>query len=78
VEQENMLDAPARLATRRLINLTVDPHEREPFNYPHLHSWVSVHFNRLIKQFQASLRDEPLIPLGAPLDHVPRPEGPPR
>jgi arylsulfatase A-like enzyme len=71
VDQRYMLDAPARLSSRRLVNLTVDPHEREHFNFPHLHSWVATHFNRMIKEFQASVADEPLIPLGAPLDHVP-------
>ena len=71
IEQKHMTDAPHRLATRRLINLTVDPHEREPFNYPHLHSWAAVHFNRLLTGFQRSVAEEPLIPMGAALDHVP-------
>ena len=29
------------------------------------------HFNRIIAEFQATLQHEPLIPAGAPLDHVP-------
>jgi arylsulfatase len=65
------LEAPARLATPRLINLTTDPQEREPMALPHLHTWVATHLNRLIGEFEASVRREPLIPAGAPLDHVP-------
>ncbi|MBA2953229.1 sulfatase-like hydrolase/transferase [Nocardioides sp. MAH-18] len=71
VEQESQLDAPARLATPRLVNLTVDPHEREPVNYPYLHTWVATHVNRLVQGFRRSVREEPMIPVGAPLDHVP-------
>jgi arylsulfatase len=66
-------DAPARLATPRLINLTIDPQEREPLALPHLHTWVATHLNRLIGAFQASVKQEPPIPMGAPLDHVPAP-----
>ena len=75
VHQVHMTDAPHKLATRRLVNLTVDPHEREHFNYPHLHSWVAFHISRLLKGYQASVAEEPLIPLGAPLDHVPAQSG---
>ena len=71
VDQRYLTDAPHKLATRRLINLTVDPHERESFTFPHMHSWVAFHVTRLLKAFQASVVEEPLIPLGAPLDHVP-------
>jgi arylsulfatase len=71
IAQMQELDAPARLATPRLINLTTDPQEREPMALPHLHTWVATHLNRLIGEFEASVRREPLIPAGAPLDHVP-------
>jgi arylsulfatase len=69
--QMSELDAPARLATPRLINLITDPQEREPVPLPHLHTWVATHVNRLIGEFEASTKREPPIPLGAPLDHVP-------
>jgi arylsulfatase len=38
---------------------------------PHVHSWTAQHFNRLLGEFRASAQREPLIPAGAPLDHVP-------
>lgn len=71
VAQKYMTDSPAKLATPRLINLTTDPQERELVSLPYLHSWTVAHFNRLIGGFGASLAREPLIPAGAPLDHVP-------
>jgi arylsulfatase len=73
VAQMQELDAPARLATPRLINLTSDPHEREAVPLPHLHSWVATHLTRIIGEFRASATREPPIPMGAPLDHVPSP-----
>ena len=48
-----------------------DPQEREPVALPYLHTWTATHVNRLIAKFQASLQQEPVIPLGAPLGHVP-------
>jgi hypothetical protein len=73
IAQMQEQDAPARLATPRLINLTVDPQEREPIALPHLHTWVAAHLNRLIGEFQASTKHEQPIPMGAPLEHVPTP-----
>jgi arylsulfatase len=37
-----------------------------------LHSWTVAHFGRLMKAYAESVRREPLIPAGAPLDHVPK------
>ncbi|MFN8517809.1 MAG: hypothetical protein U0667_00150 [Chloroflexota bacterium] len=71
VSQVHLTDAPARLSTPRVINLLADPHEREPIDLPHLHSWTATHFNRLLAEFHASTQREPPIPAGAPLDHVP-------
>ena len=39
-------------------------------NLPYLHSWTAVHFNRLLADYQASLKRETLVPAGAPLDFV--------
>jgi arylsulfatase len=36
------------------------------------------HFGRILKEFQASVQREALIPAGAPLGHVPRASGPER
>jgi hypothetical protein len=73
VAQKFMTDPPVRLATPRLINLISDPQEREPVSLPYLHTWTATHLNKLITQFQASTQQEPLTPLGAPLDHIPTP-----
>jgi arylsulfatase len=75
IAQMQEQDAPARLATPRLINLTVDPQEREPIALPHLHTWVATHLNRIIAEYEASTKREPPIPMGAPLDHIPSPPG---
>jgi len=34
----------------RLINLTTDPHEREATGLPHLHTWVTHHFNEILER----------------------------
>jgi hypothetical protein len=52
------------------------PQEREPITLPHMHTWTATHFNRLLGEFRASVQREPLIPAGAPLDHVPTPPTP--
>jgi arylsulfatase len=67
-------DPPRKLSSPRIINLITDPQEREPFNLPYLHSWTATHFNRLLADYQASVRREPPIPPGAPLDFIPSPE----
>lgn len=72
IAQKYMHDSADRLPTPRIINLTTDPQEREPVALPHLHSWVATHVNRLIGQYEASIRREPPIPMGAPLDHTPQ------
>jgi arylsulfatase len=71
VAQKYMSDAAAKLPTPRLINLTTDPQEREAVSLPYLHSWTAAHFNRLVAEFESTVHREPLIPAGAPLEHVP-------
>jgi arylsulfatase len=71
VEQKHSTDPVGKLASPRIINLVADPHEREPFDLPYLHSWTAAHFNRLLGAFHASVAREPLIPAGAALDFVP-------
>jgi arylsulfatase len=72
VAQKYMQDAATKLPTPRLINLTTDPQERETASLPHLHTWVATHMTKIIAEFEISLRREPLIPVGATLDHIPR------
>lgn len=71
VLQRTLTEPAQQLATPHIINLDVDPTERKPFNYPHIHSWVIGHAARIVAEFQESVAREELIPLGAPLDFVP-------
>lgn len=50
--------------------------EREPVSLPHLHTWTTLHTNRIIGEFEASIQREPLLPMGVPLDHLPAPPTP--
>jgi arylsulfatase len=69
--QKTLTDPALRLPTPHLINLDTDPKEREPLDYPHLHTWVLAHVARIMHQYFESVKREPLIPAGAPLDYVP-------
>ena len=76
VKQATLTDPALALPNPHLVNLDTDPKERNPVDYPYLHTWVGAHVAQILGDYQASLRREPLIPLGAPLDHVPRPKQP--
>jgi arylsulfatase A-like enzyme len=69
--QKRLSDPALKLPTPHVINLTVDPKERKAFDLPYLHSWTAAHFGRILREFAESVKREPLIPAGAPLDHVP-------
>jgi len=69
--QKTLAEPAQKLSTPYLINLIVDPKERKPFDFPYVHSWTAIHFGKILKEFAASVQREPLIPAGAPLDHVP-------
>jgi arylsulfatase len=64
-------EPPEMLSTPQVINLTVDPKELEPQNPRFSHSWVRFHARRLMRDFDESVQREPLIPSGAPVDHIP-------
>jgi arylsulfatase len=72
VDQKYMTDPAKNLPTPYLINLIADPKERNPLNFPHLHTWVFRHTAGILSDFEESVRREPLIPSGAPLDFVPK------
>jgi arylsulfatase len=71
VEQKSPTAAALPLSTPRITNLITDPLERGPAHQVYQHTWTMVHFTRLLKEFDASVAREPLIPAGAPLDSVP-------
>jgi arylsulfatase len=77
VVQRYLTDPALPLSNPHIVNLVTDPKEREPYNPVYFHSWTMAHFGRLLKEFQMSVAREPLIPAGAPLDHVPKAAGPP-
>ena len=72
--QKTLTDPALSLPNPHLINLDTDPKEREPINYPYLHTWVGAHVARILGDFDESVKREPLIPAGAPLDFVPKPK----
>jgi arylsulfatase len=73
VLQKYLTDPALTLPNPHVINLLTDPKERNPFDLPYLHSWVSAPTGQLIATFEASTKREELIPAGAPLDFVPGP-----
>lgn len=70
-DQKYMWDPVQKLATPWVINLVNDPKERTPYNPRY--QWVGKHIGGMLVEFQQSLKREPLIPTGAPLDYVPVP-----
>jgi arylsulfatase len=71
VLQKTLSDPALHLTTPHLINLDTDPKEREPYDYPHIHTWVLAHTVKLMVDYQKSVGREPLIPVSAPLDYTP-------
>ena len=71
VTQTYSTDPVGKLSSPRIINLIADPQEREPLNLPYLHSWTVTHLNKLLADYQASVKREPPVPSGAALGHVP-------
>jgi len=76
VEQKTLTDPALPLPNPHLINLDTDPKEREPLDYPYLHTWVGAHVAKTPEAYQDSMKREPLIPVGAPLDYVPKAKQP--
>ena len=72
MEQKTLTDPTLPLPNPHLINLDTDPKESEPVDYPYLHTWVGAHVAKILSDYEASVKREPLIPLGAPLDFAPK------
>ena len=69
--QKYLTDPVLTLPFPRIVNLDMDPKEREPFS-KYLHTWVIDHCADLIKEFVATTKQEELIKPGAPLDFIPQ------
>ena len=74
VKQTTLTDPALPLPNPHMVNLDTDPKEREPVDYPYLHTWVGVHIAKILKDYEDSVKREPLIPAGAAVDFVPKRE----
>lgn len=72
VLQKTLADPALHLATPHLVNLDTDPKELKAYDFPYLHSWVFAHTAGLLREYRQSIGRENLIPVGAPLDYVPK------
>lgn len=72
VKQKTLTDPALPLPNPHLINLDTDPKEREPLDYPYLHTWVLEHVAKILGDYESSVKREPLIPVGAPLSYAPK------
>lgn len=73
-DQTHMWEPALPLATPWLINLKVDPKERDRFNSRY--AWVRKHISKLLTSFVNSTQKiEPLIPIGACVDYNPYGDG---
>ena len=67
-----LFDPAPPLGFFKLIDLISDPKEREQVpSQQYIGTWVLAHTSRLLKEFKESIRLEPLIPAGSPVDYVP-------
>ena len=76
VEQKTLTDPALHLQTPHLVNLDTDPKEREPYDFPYVHTWVAGTRGQDSCGIRNILKREPLIPAGAPLDFVPKTKQP--
>ena len=71
VQKRKFADPELKLATPHIIKLDIYPKEEEAYSYPYLHSWVVADAVNILSEYSNSIKTEPLIPAGAPLDFVP-------
>ena len=71
IKQRYFFDPAPLLGTPHLINLVIDPKEREPISPQYMHTWVLAHVGKILKEFEASVQKEPVIPAGAPVNYIP-------
>jgi len=61
-EQETMFSPPMKLPVPFIINLYTDPREEKPT----VDTWVVGPMLRVVAEFEASVKEHPLIPMGTP------------
>jgi arylsulfatase A-like enzyme len=69
-QQETMVSPPVKLAVPLLVNLYTNPREEE--DKPSVDSWVVAPVLKMVGAFEASLKKNPLIPMGTPDPYSPR------
>jgi arylsulfatase len=68
-QQDTMVSPPVRLPVPFLFDLYVNPREDE--DKPSLDTWVVGPVLKIVGAFEASLKQDPLIPMGTPDPYVP-------
>jgi arylsulfatase len=66
-KQDTMFDPPVKLGIPFIINLYTDPREEKPT----ADSWVVTPMLKIVGAFQASTKNNPLIPMGTPDPYAP-------
>jgi len=68
----HFFDPIQHLGLAKIIDLKIDPKEREPVAHPeYIGTWTAAHFGRILMEYKESVEWESLIPAGAPLDYIP-------
>jgi arylsulfatase len=62
-----MFDPPVKLGIPFIINLYTDPREENPA----VDSWVITPMLKMVGEFNATTKDNPLIPMGTPDPYAP-------
>lgn len=65
--QDTMFDPPQKLGIPFIINLYTDPREENPT----VDSWIVTPILKMIGEFESSVKQHPLIPMGTPDPYVP-------
>jgi arylsulfatase A-like enzyme len=65
--QDTMFDPPVKLGIPFIINLYTDPREEKPT----ADSWVITPMLKIVRAFEESVKEHPLIPMGTPDPYTP-------
>jgi arylsulfatase len=66
-KQDTMFDPPLKLGIPYIINLYTDPREEKPT----IDTWVVTPMLKIVNEFQASTKNNSIIPMGTPDPYVP-------